>query len=108
MLDFNKGSRLLHTLLQPQDTDSTLFLTTYTETVAKVSEFVLPVHLMFSVSIGRLPRWSKRTKIHHREVILLVLDAPYTDQENGCQAIHEQQTQNVVVLHLARRTGLHN
>ena len=42
------------------------------------------------------------------EVILLVLDASYTDQENGCQAMHEQETQNVVVLHLARRTGLHN
>ena len=37
-------------------------------------------------------------KIHHREVILLVFDAPYTEQENGCQATHEQETQNVVLL----------
>jgi hypothetical protein len=72
--------------------------------VAKVSEFVFTVHLLFSVSIGRLPRWIKS----HRKVILLVLDAPYTDQENGCQAMYEQETQNVVVLHLGRSAGLHN
>jgi hypothetical protein len=92
---------------KPEDTLDTLPDDVYRNS-GKVSEFVLPVHLLFSVSIGRLPRWTKRTKIHHREVILLVLDAPYTDQENGCQAMHEQETQNVVMLHLARRTDLHN
>ena len=36
-------------------------------------------------------------------VILLVLDAQSTDQQNGCQAVIEQESQNDVVLHLARR-----
>jgi hypothetical protein len=35
------------------------------------------------------------------EAILLVLDAQYTYQVNGYNALHEQLAQNVVVLHLA-------
>ena len=39
---------------------------------------------------------------------LLVLDAQYTDQENGCQTMHKQKIQNDLILHLSWSTDLHN
>jgi hypothetical protein len=35
------------------------------------------------------------------EAILLVFCAQSADQENGCQAMHEQEVQKIVVLHVA-------
>jgi hypothetical protein len=35
------------------------------------------------------------------EVIVFVLAAQSTDQEDSCQTLHEQEVQNVVVLHPA-------
>lgn len=39
---------------------------------------------------------------------LLVLDAQFMDQENGCQTMHKQKMQNVLNLHLSWSTDLHN
>jgi hypothetical protein len=37
---------------------------------------------------------------------LLVFYASSTDQENGCQAMHEKKIQKVVVLHIASTASL--
>jgi hypothetical protein len=60
-----------------------------------------PLHQVLFVFIGRLYIWPSLTKRNHTEAILLVLIAQSTDEENGCEAMHEQEAQNVVVLHPA-------
>jgi hypothetical protein len=42
------------------------------------------------------------------EAILLVLKAQSLSLENGYRTTHEQETQNVVVLHFARSAVLHS
>jgi hypothetical protein len=55
----------------------------------------------------RLPFWCSQPKIPNTQydgtfakAILLELDTQFTDQEDSCEAMHEQKEQNLVVLHL--------
>ena len=104
VLDFNTGSGILHTLLQTRR--HRLYI--LPEDVYRNSGKSIRIRSSSSSCVLGFDRQTKGKKIRHRAVSLLVLDASYTDQENDFQDMHEQETQNVVVLHLARRTGLHN
>jgi hypothetical protein len=62
---------------------------------------------MFLVLIGSPSFWPSPRERDHTEksrdlanAIAFVLDAQSTDQENGCEVVHELEMQNMMVLHI--------
>jgi hypothetical protein len=63
-------------------------------------EFFVQRHLIFLALIGALSGRPEPTQIEHMEVILFVLDAQTTCDENSCQARHAEESQAAVMPNL--------
>lgn len=93
--------------MKPEDKDSKLTISKVT--ALKYLQFDVSVCEVFVISIGRLPLCSNapgKKKSHPvrsgvRGGRSLLLHAQSTDEGNSCQATHEQEAQNVMVLHVA-------
>jgi len=93
--------------MKPEDKDSKLNISKIT--ALKYLHFVVSDYEVFVISICRLPLCSnapgKKNHIRYDRAfvaaVLFFLHAQSTNEENICQAMHEQEAQNVVVLHVA-------